>query len=222
MKNDQTPKFKLEWIIPILVFILVIILGFIFRKTLENTFGVFFQYVLWVGDIFIKNLDQRFIWLQIIILSLALAGWYSGGFLTPTRKKRKTSLDEGASAKGRIDYWLYRIYMYRSVRSGGIYFLLDFPNLILESLAFNYRIDPHTIKDKIIAGEIQVPEEVYRIVVADESAQKDDEEDSLLGGWRNLFKRNSKQSRISAIESDARLAEVAAYLEKILEDENDG
>ena len=221
MNNENQSRLKPQIIIPIIVFAVVSILGFVFQNSLENTVGVFVEYVLYVANIVIKNIDQKYLWLQIVILALALAGWYSGVFTSSVPKKRGNAPDTNIPETGRIDYWRYRVYMYRSVRSGGIYFLLDFPKLIVETLAFQRRSEPDLIKEGILSGEIEVPPEVYRVVAMDDLPAKTVEERKAFQEVRSLIKGIQGRPEVPALESDARLQKVATYLEELLEDEND-
>jgi hypothetical protein len=221
MNKFKAAVFKPQWIISLIVFIVVLVLGYMYRNALQDTVLVSFQYLLWVGNIFIRNLDQRILWLQILIVSLVLAYRFSRLFNMPFAKRRRHIPDEAPPASGRIDFWQYRVYMYRSVRSNGNFFLLDFPRLIIETLAFHERSDPDTIKQGIISGDIQVPAEVYSMVAMDDLPTELEQDTSTFQHIRNLIQLNSGRSKKPEMAADTRLEEVAAYLEKLLEDEND-
>lgn len=221
MKKIKTPTLRPSLIISLIVFVVVLVLGFIYQNTLKETVVISFQYILWVGGIFIRNLDQRYLWLQIVMLSLGFAFGFSRLFTMSANHRSRTRIEDEPPENGRIAFWQYRIYMYRNVRSGRIFSLLDFPMLITETLAFHQRSDPKTIKDEIISGEIQVPSEAHSIVAMDDFPQETDHDTKAFQGGRKLIDLISGRTQTPEPASDSRLEKVASYLENLLEDNND-
>lgn len=221
MNKIKASNLKPALIIALIVFIAVVVLGFIYQDALQETILISFQYILWVGGIFIKNLDQRYLWLQILMVSLFFAFGFSRLFPSPFENRRKTIDNNVPPENGRIDFWQYRIYMYRSVRSGRIFSLLDFPRLINETLAFHERSDPETINAEILGGDLQVPPEVYSVVAMDDFPAELDQDTKAVRGGENLIDRITGRPQTPKFASDARLEKVATYLENLLEDKND-
>lgn len=205
----------------LIVFVIVVVLGFMYQETLKETVLVSFQYILWLGSIFIKNLDQRYLWLQIVLVSLMFAFGLSSMFPSPIKKRNGDITEEELPQKGRIDFWQYRISMYRNIRGRNTFILLDFPTLIVDTLALHERSDPKIIKENILSGKMQVPDEVYGIVAMEEVSTEEDEDTQAFQGGRNLLQRLSGRPNAAETAANARLEKVAAYLEYLLEDEND-
>jgi len=192
----------------------VIVLGLLYQDALQESVLISVQYILWVGGIFIKNLDQRYLWLQILMVSLFFAFGFSSLFTSSLENRRRADLSKKPPENGRIDFWQYRVYMYRNVRSGRIFSLLDFPRLIIETLAYHERSDPETINEEILGREIQVPPEVHSVVAMDDFPAE-------LDQGRSLIDRILGRLQTPQVVSDARLEKVAAYLENLLEEKND-
>lgn len=221
MKKIRQSNLTRPLLAALLVFIVVAALGFLYQETLQETVLVSFQYLLWLGGMFIKNLDQRYLWLQIVLVSLLFAFGLSSLFPSADDDDSGAMTDEERNEKGRIDFWQYRIDLYRSIRGRNNFILLDFPSLIVDTLAFHERKDPKTVKAEILSGALQVPEEVYGMVAMKEVAAEKDEAPQAFQGGQSFFQRISGRSKMPETAADARLEKVAAYLENLLEDEND-
>jgi len=221
MNKQSDSNLKPQLIISLIVFIGVIVLGVIFRKALQTTVVISIQYVLWLGDFFIKVVGQQYLWLLILILTLGLSFDFSRLLKSPTNNPHMSLNNIEVPESGRIDFWRYRIYRYRKVSDGNNYFLLEFPRLIIDTLAFHERKEPEQIKEEIILDHIEVPVEVRNIITLDDLPAGLDEETGAFHGIRNLIQQIQGETIKSVPDSDARLEKVAAYLEDLLEDEND-
>jgi hypothetical protein len=221
MNNQSESNLKSQLIISLLVFIGVIVLGVIFRKALQTTVVVSIQYVVWLGDFFIKVIGQQYLWLLILILTLGLSFDFSR-LLKSSSNDHRPGLDGiEVPESGRIDFWRYRIFRYRKVSDGSNYFLLEFPRLIIDTLAFHERKEPDQIKEEIILDDIEVPVEVRNFITLDDLPTVLEEEPGAFQGIRNLIQQIQGEPIKPVPDSDVRLEKVAAYLEDLLEDEND-
>lgn len=220
MNSQEGSKLKLQLAVSILVFIVVIALGYVFRKILQETLLVSIQYGLWWGAFFIKVFGQHFLWGLILVVTLGLAFQLSRVRILFPKKKDMTMDEIKAPVSRRIDFWMFRIYRYRKVRNGNNYFLLEFPKLIIDTLAFHERKDPDRIKDGIINGTLSVPAEVRRIVGMEDFPRASDKNVKAFQKVRDLIRQIQGRFETPIVSSDSDLEKVAAYLENLLEDEN--
>jgi hypothetical protein len=203
------------------VFLAVVGLGYLFRDFLKETVLVAIEYTFWLGDYFVKLFGQRMLWVLALVLTLGLAVQLSQVLFSLPKERREPINPIKAPDIGRIAFWQQPIYWYRKVSNGGNYFLLAFPKLVIDTLAYHERKDPAVIREMVINGELPVPEEVRRIVSMEALSPSPAQESKPFEGLRKLSKKLLGRSSWPESDSDSRLEIVAAYLEDLLEDENE-
>lgn len=202
------------------VFISVLVLGFIFQDTLKETVLVYILYALWVGELAIKSLGQRLIWLVTLVITLILTLRFSRLKAEGPSKPPKSILAQHAPSSRRILFWQKRINVMKSSVERD-YYLSDLYRLIIKILVHHEQSSPEDIKERLRSGELFVTSEVYDILGENDPQSSPDQKMGFIQKLRQLFRWNRDGSKAQSYLPDARLEKVAAYLESLLENEHD-
>lgn len=218
---NEGSKFKPQLVIALVVFLAVLAMGYLFRGVLQETVLVAVEYTFWLGDYFVKLFGQNTLWMLVLVVALGLAIQLSRVLFSLPEGRRERINAIKAPDIGRIAYWQQPVYWYRKVSNGGNYFLLAFPKLVIDTLAYHERKDPDVVREAVLNGDLKVPEEVRRIVSMEAHSPGPEQEPRPFNGIRKLSQKLLGRTEQPVSDSDTRLEIVAAYLEELLEDENE-
>lgn len=209
-----------QLIFALVVFMAVMILGFIFQDVLKETVLVYIQYALWVGELTIKGFDQRCIWMMTLVITLFLTLKFS-------RHKRMEPIDEPTEIPEerspetrRIHFWRQRVRVMRTTVERD-YYLSELIWLVVKTLMYHEKKNLDEIKECIRSGELLVPSEVHDLLGLNELQNESNQRVGITDRIRRWFQSLREGSKATTYLSEPNLEKVAAYLESLLEAEHD-
>jgi len=203
------------------VFIAVLILGFIYQDTLRETVLVSILYVFWLGDLAIESFDQHCIWLLTLVITLVLTLKFSHRRAEKSIAPPKTTLRRPSQVIRRIHFWKNRIKDGRTAVFKHDYHRSDLLWLVVKTLAHRENSNPEDIKKRLLSGELLVPPEVQGILGMDDPQSSLDQQIGIIQRIQQIIHWSSERVQAPIFLPDPRLEEVATYLESLLEDGHD-
>ncbi|MEN8241766.1 MAG: hypothetical protein ABFS17_07585 [Chloroflexota bacterium] len=215
-KESRVPWLQLAF--AFLVFVIVLVLGFIYRDTLRETVLDSLLYVLWAWDITIKSSDQRLIWLLALLITLLIVSISSRQKSEKPKESPRQPLESHPPETRRIPFWRSRIKIRESVIRRPGYFRPELNWLAIKTLVFHQNSTVKDVKDRLRSRELIVPPEVLEILGMDTTESELDQNAGII---QRILQWFSERFKVPRYIPDPRLEKVAAYLESLLEDSYD-
>lgn len=209
-------------LVPLLV--LVIVLTILLTDFVREAIVVPISYVLWLGNLVLKSISQILLWawLPVIALFIALRS------LSTAKKDKPIGIVSEAETRyprrQRVDFWVIQIHHSHGY-FGRTRFAEHLGRLILDILAYQERITPWEIEQRIENGDLEVPPEV-RSYLHEKRRRYSEGSGGLYQRLRRWLKnavailiKGRSSARSSQHHPD--LETIVAFLEKQLEVEYD-
>lgn len=220
MKESRASSPRALLIFPIVVFLAVLALGFVFRDIIRDTVLVFFLYMFWVGELAFQSLGQRNIWILALVITLVLTVRFSRQMIENPIARPKTSFDRTPPETRRINFWRKRVKVMRSTVERD-YYLSDLHQLIIKSLAYDKQISPEDIKEQLRSETLLLPSEVHDFLGVFDLQNGPEQQIGFIQKIRQRFHQIKGSFKSKKNLPDPGLEKVAAYLENLLEDDDD-
>jgi hypothetical protein len=164
MDNKRNPNFRRLGIIAVILVILSTVLIFLAQDFIREVFVLPLSYLVWVIGILVNSSSQDFYWYILVVIA-AMIAWRS---VTDRKKARPLpqhpilDLLADQTSSGRATYWAVKVNLLRT--GNGPYYTKSFHNalghLLIDLLAFRYRMSTRQAEDAIKDGSLDVPAEV--------------------------------------------------------------
>jgi hypothetical protein len=220
MKDINSPSPRAQLIYPIVVFITVLALGFIFQDILRDTVLVFFLYIFWTAELAFQSLGERSIWILALAITLILTIRFSRQIIKNPIARRKTTLQRLPPETRRISFWRKRVRVMRSTVERD-YYLSDLHRLIINTLAFDAKISPEEIKEQLRSGTLVLPSEVHDFLGVFDLQNGPSQQIGFIQKMQLRFHQFKEGFKTQTNLPDPGLEKVAVFLESLLEDGDD-
>jgi hypothetical protein len=223
MKVEAENIKRLAWLLaPLLV--LVIVLTILLTDFVREAIVVPISYILWLGNLVLKSISQILLWawLPVIAFFIALRS------LSTAKKDKPIGIVSEAETRyprrQRVDFWVIQIHQNHGY-FGRTRFAEHLGRLILDILAYQERITPWEIEQRIENGDLEVPPEV-RSYLHEKRRRYSEGSGGLYQRLRRWLKNAvtiliKGRSSVRPASHHPDLETVVAFLEKQLEVEYD-
>jgi hypothetical protein len=220
MNKNHRPLQRWQFLVPLLIFIAVAGLLYIFRELITEIILMPILYVLWVVDLALQIFGQQCIWFLALIIALILSFAFSRRRGKSDLYLRQTVYDPGP-AIGRIQFWRRRV----RVNSGAIH-AVSYRNpgvweLVARALAYHENSDVKEIEEQLRSGQLQVPVEVGQILGLDIQSIEPRPKVGFINSIKLWFRRMVEYFTPQKFVPDPKIEKVAEYLEGLVEVDND-
>jgi hypothetical protein len=223
MKVEVENIKRLVWLLaPLLV--LVIVLTIFLTDFVREAIVVPISYILWLGNLVLKSISQILLWawLPVIAFFIALRS------LSTAKKDKPIRIVSEAETRyprrQRVDFWVIQIHQSHGY-FGRTRFAEHLGRLILDILAYQERITPWEIEQRIENGDLEVPP-VVRSYLHEKRRRYSEGSGGLYQRLRRWLKNAvtiliKGRSSVRPASHHPDLETVVAFLEKQLEVEYD-
>ncbi len=221
----------------VILLVLAVISGavlFWLRDIVREVVVLPLSYLVFVAGIIVDTAPQLFFWLAVILIAF----WIAYRSLYARRRTAPTAIapilhDMGDRAPygGRVAYWSTKVDHMRRYRS--VYyqstFHLSLARLLIELLAYRYRLTMLEAEERLRNDMLEVPEEVRAYVVTSLSRKDVTHQNFIARMWRKIIETVQRwlpgRHETSANPADdrpestaeAQIARVIHYMEEELE-----
>lgn len=164
MDNKRNPNFRRLGIIAVILVILSTALIFLAQDFIREVFVLPLSYLFWVFGILFNSSSQDFYWYILVVIA-AMIAWRS---VTGRKKARPlpqhpmSDLLADRTSSGRASYWAVKVNLLMT--GTGPYYTRSFHNalghLLIDLLAFRYRMSSRQAEEALKDGSLDVPVEV--------------------------------------------------------------
>ena len=190
-----------------LVLLLAIPLALVLGGFARTAVVVPILYILWLGDLVLKSIPQVLFW--ALLLSIALL--VSMRSLVKSQSARPPVHEVALDHPGQVEVWAKRI---DAMTRGGYYEQLlaqHLGGLFLAALAYRERISRREVRQRLEAGELDVPSEIQAYLQAGLGW----ESPRPLGLFARLMRRLRSDAHTSPLDLDPE--RVVGFLERRLD-----
>jgi hypothetical protein len=164
MEQQKAPNFRRLAIFMALFLLLSVAFLFWASDIIRELVVMPVSYIIWAVGVLVDYTPQIFFWIVLLFIAFQIA------YRSLTRKRKakqpiQTNTSDAANGletKGRVAYWATRVDFLRSRR--GEYFARSFHNtlgkLLLDMLAYRYRLPPKQIEEWLKEGAPGLPEDI--------------------------------------------------------------
>jgi hypothetical protein len=221
MKKNRVSIPWPQYIFVFVVFIIILILGYIFQDALRETVLVNVLHAIWVLDLAIKSVDQDNLWMLALVITLF---WMiisiSQKFEEPIPPP-KAPFQGHLPAAERIPFWRGMIKVRESVAYRPKYFRPEVNWLIIKTLTYHENSNTEDVKDRLRSGELVVPPEVHDVLGMGVTQSGIEEQGGITERITLRFQLFRERFKTQKYIPDPRLEKVATYLESLLENTDD-
>lgn len=211
-------------VVALIVLMLTSAVLIFFRGIVRELIVVPISYIFWVIGTFVRNTNQEFFWVALIIIALLVA------YRSMKPQKKAEFYDDGSSPytssnslspnQGRVSFWATRVGL---IRFGPYYqtSLRDaVSQLLLDVLAYRYRLTRRQVEQRVQDGSLKVPPEIRQFLQTSIFMYRVEQVtffQYVLRQLRFWFLSKFKKSSSGTVMLDPDLARVVQYMEEELE-----
>lgn len=220
MSEEKPRNILIQLIFTLLVFLATLILALVFRETLRETLLVPLLYLVWVGNLAFKSLDQSCIWVAALMVALAIGMGYRRRAKTPLESPQ-TILRRPPPA-GRIQFWQSQLGVRRGLTSDQRLTAWEARRLFINLLAYREHTNAEQIKKQLSRGELTLPAEIRAHLALEDNGSRPEQPIPPLERLRQMvIEYLNLPDRGAASRPDPKWEKVADYLESLMEVEHD-
>jgi hypothetical protein len=133
---------------------------FLLRERLYQTIMVPLLYLVWLGNLYLRSLDQLFLWVLLILISaiiLLRTFWGRGTDQGPGNR-----MEPVATRPGRITQWAILIKQPNPSAELDDYLSDHLRKLVLATLAHQYHLSPEQMHQRLNGGHLEEAPEVLK------------------------------------------------------------
>lgn len=128
-------------------------LVYVLRESLYQTIVVPLLYLLWLGNLYIRSLDQMFLWMFLILLCgviLVRAFWGRG-----TDQGPENRIEPVGTRPGQITQWAILIQQPNPSTELDDYLSDRLRKLVVATLAYQHHLNPEQLHQRLNGGELE-------------------------------------------------------------------
>lgn len=208
------------------------------RDLIREVFVIPISYLIWIIGIFARTTPQIFFWIGLLVISALIAYrslWGRRRIEAPPSIDMLDLLTLNAPSQGRVSFWRIKTAL---LRNSGTYYQVGFHNtlgrLLLDLLAYRYRLTPSQVEDRLEEGTLDVPDDIRQYVVESQSRYMGQDGEYFKELWqafvnwlRGLIARQSRNDQPGPLFSgrrglnDPRISRILDYMKEELEVSHD-
>lgn len=203
----------------LLVFLVVLALAAAFQDILREIVLIPVLYVIWVGKLAFRGLDQRCIWSVLLFLAIL----FSQVLLRPSRRPpplvRPASRREAPA--GRIHFWREQVRAASGKLFARRYRSSDLRQLVTHVLAYRQHTTADKVMKEIRTGQLDIPSQVCYALCLDDREDDASKSIRLPGRIQRWLDWVLGRTENSLLRPNPNLEQTADYLESLMEVDDD-
>lgn len=219
MERREMFKERIPLILTLVVFLAALVLAVIFRSKLQETVLIPILYLVWIGNLAIRSLDQNCIWVAALLLAIAIG-------LSSTRRAKKPVEALPAAARrtlatGRIHFWRNQIGARRGVTAPQRLRSWEARRLFYQLMAYREHTSVEEIKKRFNQPDSTLPDEIRLLLVSENGEVEPTQALSLFDQIRRALSFVFGFSGRDIRAPDPMWEKVADYFESLVEVDDD-
>lgn len=243
MKNLRASNPRKMMFFGAVILALSLLMIFLAREIIREAIVLPLSYLVWLGGVLLDTTPQIVFWIGALFIAGLTAYRSLASRRKPVAEEIPVLVGETTTSRsnsgGQVTYWGLRVENMR--RSPSLYFIGAFHQsvnrMLMDELAYRYRLTPRQVEERLRDDELDVPPEVRDYVLSALGRQDREERPFLADLWarirqivRDLARGNTWDGRASGgglpyggniSPDEEKVHAVLSYLEKELEVSND-
>lgn len=219
MERRERFKERIPLILTLLVFLAALILAVTFRSKLQETVLIPILYLVWIGNLAIRSLDQNCIWVAALLLAIAI------GLSSTRRAKKPVEILPAAvrrtPATGRIQFWRHQIGGRRGVTAPQHLRSWEARRLFYQLMAYREHTSVEEIKKRFAQPDPALPAEVRLLLIPENGEVEPTQALGLFDQIRRVLSFVFGFSGRDLHAPDPTWEKVADYFESLVEVDDD-
>lgn len=219
MKKISKSVASWQFLLAFIVFLTVLGVVYFYREQVQTLVVVPIIYLLWVVDLAFQMFGQQCIWVLALSITLILS-------LVFSRRNKKSAKDlnrmvyDRKPATGRIQFWRRQVRISSNAIDDG-FRSLELRHLVLQTLAYQENTNIRNIEGQLRSGKIHIPEDVGNFLGITGQTVVTRQSIGLLESIELRIRWIVERFVSPEYSPDPRIEMVAAYLESIMEVDDD-